>query len=74
MVGDGEWAAAKHGRRGRQGWKKLHLRVDRTGVIIAQALTDATVDDAAIGITLIGKLDGALASVTGDAAYETIAF
>ncbi len=74
MVGDGEWAAAKHVKRGRQGWKKLHLGVDRTGVIIAQALTDVTVDDAAIGITLIGKLDGALASVTGDAAYDTIAF
>ena len=73
-MGEGEWAAAKHGRRGRQGWKKLHLGVDRTGVIIAQALTDATVDDAAIGITLIGEVDGALASVTGDAAYDTIAF
>ena len=74
IVGEGEWAAAKHGRRGRQGWKTLHLGVDRTGVIIAQALTDATVDDAAIGITLIGEVDGALASVTGDAAYDTIAF
>ncbi len=74
MVGEGEWAAAKHGRRGRQGWKKLHLGVDRTGVIIAQALTDATVDDATIGLTLIAEVDGALASVTGDAAYDTIAF
>ena len=74
MVGEGEWAATKHGRRGRQGWKKLHLGVDRTGVIIAQAVTEATVDDAAIGITLIGEVDGALASVTGDAAYDTIAF
>ena len=74
MFGEGEWAAAKHGRRGRQGWKKLHLGVDRTGVIIAQALTDATGDDATIGITLIAEVDGALASVTGDAAYDTIAF
>ena len=74
MFGEGEWAAAKHGRRGRQGWKKVHLGVDRTGVIIAQALTDATVDDATIGITLIAEVDGALASVTGDAAYDTIAF
>ncbi len=28
----------------------------------------------AAGITLIGEVDGALASVTGDAAYHTIAF
>ena len=74
MVGEGEWAAAKYGRRGRQGWKKLHLGVDRRGVIIAQTLTDATVDDAAIGLTLIREVDGALASVTGDAAYDTVAF
>ena len=35
MVGEGEWAAAKHGRRGRRGWKKLHLGVDHAGVIVA---------------------------------------
>ena len=32
MGGEGEWAAAKHGRRGRRGWKKLHLGVDHAGV------------------------------------------
>jgi IS5 family transposase len=26
MVGEGEWAAAKHGKRG---WRKLHIGVDR---------------------------------------------
>jgi hypothetical protein len=25
IVGEGEWAAAKHGVRGTRGWKKLHL-------------------------------------------------
>jgi hypothetical protein len=34
IVGEGEWAAAKHGGRGRRGWKKLHLGVDRSGVIL----------------------------------------
>ena len=56
MVGEGEWAA-KYGRRGRQGWKKLHLGVDRRGAIIAQTLTDVRVDDATIGLTLIGEVD-----------------
>ena len=46
IVGEGEWAAAKHGGRGRRGWKKLHLGVDRSGVIVAQALTEGSVDDA----------------------------
>ena len=46
IVGQGAWAAAKHGGHGKRGWKKLHLGVDRSGVIVAQALTDAHVDDA----------------------------
>ena len=46
IVGEGAWAAAKHGGRGRRGWKTLHLGVDRSGVIVARALTEASVDDA----------------------------
>ena len=74
IVGEGEWAAAKHGGRGTRGWKKLHLGVDRAGVIVAQALTEATVDDATVGIDLVGAAAGEVASVTGDGAYDTVAF
>ncbi len=74
IVGEGEWATAKHGGRGTRGWKKLHLGVDRSGVIVAHALTEATVDDATVGIELIGAAAGAVASVTGDGAYDTVAF
>ena len=49
--------------RGR-GWKKRHLVVDRSGVIVARALTEASVDDATTGITLIEATDGALGRVT----------
>ena len=41
-MGEGEWAAVKHGGNGRRGWKKLHLGVDETGVIVASALTEPT--------------------------------
>ena len=74
IVGEGEWATAKHGGRGARGWKKLHLGVDRSGVIVAQALTEATVDDAAVGIDLIGAVPGDVVSVTGDGAYDTVGF
>jgi hypothetical protein len=37
--GRGEWARAKYGVRGTRGWKKLHLAVDRSGVIVAETLT-----------------------------------
>ena len=72
--GEGEWAAAKHGGRGRRGWKTRHLGVDRSGVIVARALTEASVDDATTGITLIEAVDGALGRVTADAAYDTVGF
>ena len=46
IVGEGEWAAVKHGGRGRRGWRKLHLGVDRSGVIRVHTLTEETGDDA----------------------------
>ena len=73
ILGEGEWAAAKHGGRGKRGWKKLHLGVDRSGVIVTHALTEATVDDATTAVELIQTIDGCVASVTGDAAYDSIA-
>ena len=73
IVGEGEWAAVKHGGRGHRGWKTLHLAVDRVGVIVALALTEPTVDDATIGIDLIATVDDEIARVTADAAYETVA-
>ena len=74
IVGEGERATAKHGGRGTRGWKKLHLADDHTGVIVAHALTDATVDDARTGIELIEAVRDDITRVTADAAYATVAF
>ena len=71
--GEGEWAAAKHGGKGKRGWKKLHLGVDGSGVIVAQQVTDANVDDAKTGLELIDAVEDNISSVTADAAYDTIA-
>ncbi len=73
IVGEGEWAAVKHGGKGKRGWKKLHLGVDGSGVIVAQVLTDGSTDDAATALSLIDEVEGGIASVTADAAYDTIA-
>ena len=43
-------------------------------MIVARALTEASVDDATTGITLIEAVDGALGRVTADAAYDTVGF
>ncbi|MFT5287412.1 MAG: hypothetical protein ACI8TQ_003597, partial [Planctomycetota bacterium] len=73
IVGEGEWASAKHGNRGKRGWRKLHLGVDRSGQIIAQVLTDSTVDDPSTGLKIINGVRDKLSSVTGDAACDTVA-
>ncbi len=74
FVGEGEWAAAKHGARGKRGWRKLHLGVDAAGVIVAQTLTDGNADDATAGIQLIDEVTDDIERITADAAYDTLAF
>ena len=74
MFGEGEWAAAKHGGRGIRGWKKLHVGVDQSGVIVSHALTEATVDDATTAIELMAAAGGDLERVTADGAYDTVRF
>ena len=71
IVGEGEWAAAKHGGHGKRGWKKLHLGVDRSGVIVVGALTDGNADDAKTAQRLIDQVHGDIASFTADAAHDT---
>jgi hypothetical protein len=73
IVGEGEWAAAKYGGRGRRGWKKLHLGVDRTGMIFAQSLTHGSADDAKAALDLIGSIEADIGSITADSAYDTLA-
>ena len=71
IVGDGEWAAATHGGRGRRGWRKLHLGVDGSRGIVACALTAPTAEDAMTGIRLVDEVDGHLTRVTADPADDT---
>ena len=73
IVGAGEWAAAKHGGRGRRGWRKLHLGVDQSGVIRVHTLTEETGDDATTALDLLTAVEGPLVRITADAAYDTVA-
>ena len=70
MFGQGEWDAEKHGRVRRR-WLKLHLAGDATtGEIAAHALTEGTADDAAQVPALLRQVEGQIASVTADGAYD----
>jgi transposase len=72
IIGEGEWAAVKHGGHGKRAWKKLHLAVDRSGTIVAEVLTNGNADDARAALGLMNEMDD-VASFTADAAYDTTA-
>ena len=73
LVGAGEWAAAKHGGRGRRGWRKLHRGVEQSGAILVHTLTEATGDDATTALDLLTAVEGPLVRITADAASDTVA-
>jgi len=71
LCGAGEWLVEKHGTKTRRSWRKLHLGVDAvTGQIVAAALTNKEVDDAAQLGLLLDQVIGSIASVTADGAYD----
>jgi hypothetical protein len=63
----------QRGKRGKRGWRKLHIGVTGEGEIVAQVLTDSNVGDAKAGVELIEQVEGDIKSVTGDAACDTAA-
>ena len=71
VFGEGQWAAVKHAKRGFQGWKKLHLGVDGTGIIVAGTLTGPNVDDAKTGVRMIKSTRFKVKALVGDAAYDS---
>ena len=70
LFGQGEWDEEKHGRT-RRSWRKLHLAVDAgSGEIVACVLTDNAAEDAGQLPALLETIEGGIASVTADGAYD----
>jgi len=71
LGGPGEWLTEKHGTKIRRSWRKLHLGVDAdTGEITAAELTTNDVDDGSQVGPLLDQVERAMASLTGDGAYD----
>jgi hypothetical protein len=71
LCGAGEWLAEKRGTKRRRAWKKLHLATDAdTGHIVASALTDKDAGDGTQVGPVLERVDGSVASPTGDGAYD----
>lgn len=74
FLGEGEWKRKKHGAEYRRQWRKVHLGIDaQTLEIRAIEVTDNSVGDAPMLPELLGQIppDEAVASVSGDGAYDT---
>src|SRR4051812_10194428 len=71
LCGPGGWLEEKHGTKRRRAWRVLHLATDAdTGRIVASVLTDREADDGSQVGPLLDRIDGSLASFTGDGAYD----
>ena len=71
MYGEGEWLEGKHWKRSRRRWRKLHLAIDANShEIVAVELTTDEVGDVTAVPDLLDQIDGSVASVTGDGAYD----
>src|SRR5215217_7960186 len=71
LCGVGDWLVEKHGTRTRRSWRKLHLGMDaNTGQIVAAELTDKDADDGSQVGPLLDQVDGLVALLIGDGAYD----
>ncbi|WP_369796845.1 transposase [Belnapia sp. F-4-1] len=61
----------KHGSKRRRAWRMLHLATDAdTGQIVASVLTGRDADDGSQVGPLLDRVDGSVASLSGDGAYD----
>jgi hypothetical protein len=71
LYGEGEWEVRLHGKEKRRTWRKLHLLVDHTThEAVALAMTDKDALDRRELSGLLGEVEGEVAEVLGDGAYD----
>jgi hypothetical protein len=71
VYGEGEWKVRQHGYTKRRTWRKLHLGVDeRSGEIVAVLTTDKDTLDRWAFPELIEQVEGEIAQVSADGAYD----
>lgn len=71
VYGEGEWKVRKHGWSKHRTWRKLHLGIDpNRQEILAEVLTDNSVDDAETVGDLLKQVPNNIKSFRGDGAYD----
>jgi len=71
LYGEGEWKVRLHGKEELRTWRKLHLLIDHTThECIALSMTEKDVLDRRELPGLLGTVEGEVAEVLGDGAYD----
>jgi hypothetical protein len=71
LYGEGEWKVRLHGKEKRRTWRKLHLLIDHTThEAVALSMTDKDALDRRELPGLLGEVEGEVAEVLGDGAYD----
>ena len=71
LYGEGEWKVRLHGKEKRRTWRKLHLLIDHTThAALALSMTDKDTLDRRELSGLLGAVEGEVAEVLGDGAYD----
>jgi hypothetical protein len=71
LYGEGEWKVRLHGAEKRRTWRKLHLAIDhRTQEAVACSMSEQYVLDRKALPGLLSEVDGEVAEVLGDGAYD----
>ena len=71
VYGEGEWKVRQHGWSVRRTWRKLHLGVNEaTGEIVAETLTENSVDEASQVEPLLEQIDDEVETLGSDGGYD----
>jgi IS5 family transposase len=71
VYGEGEWKVRQHGWSVHRTWRKLHVGVNEaTGEIVAETLTENSVDDASQVAPLLAQIDDEVEMLSGDGGYD----
>jgi len=72
VYGEGEWKVRQHGTGQRRTWRKVHVAVDAdVKEVLAVEVTTEQWSDGEVFAGLLEQIDGAIAQVDGDGAYDT---
>jgi len=75
IYGEGEWKVRQHGYSKRRTWRKLHIGVNAvTQQIEAVVLSEAGLDDAEAGKTVLEQTPGDVEQASADGAYDKAKF